>query len=240
MEDDVVSINDIKVSSSSSPVRLPEGPSTSFPQCPHCFKTFKSQGGLAYHVSMFAGRCAPVVTPLKSSYDTSRMEDDVVSINDIKVSSSSSPVRLLEGPSTSFPQCPHCFKTFKSQSGLAYHVSQAVCMQRQKRQKRQVLSKKEMKRASSAHEKAYHVSQAVSMQRQKRPPPVDDDENAQDVRQASNFITVISDPKPLDILCERGGKSNCHPGNSMYRSMGRALVPLVKESNSLDSRSRCR
>jgi hypothetical protein len=79
-------------------------------------------------------------------------------------------------------------------------------MQRQKRQKRQVLSKKEMKRASSAHEKAYHVSQAVSMQRQKRPPPVDDDENAQDVRQASNVIKVISDPKPLDILCERGGK----------------------------------
>ncbi|GMI31649.1 hypothetical protein TrCOL_g1872 [Triparma columacea] len=168
------------------------------------------------------------------------MEDDVVSINDIKVSSSSSPVRLPEGPSTSFPQCPHCFKTFKSQGDLAYHVSQAVCMQRQKRQKRQVLSKKEMKRASSAHEKAYHVSQAVCMQRQKRPPPVDDDENAQDVRQASNFITVISDPKPLDILCERGGKSNCHLGNNMYRSMGRALVPLVKESGSLDSKSQGR
>ncbi|GMI26324.1 hypothetical protein TrCOL_g10759, partial [Triparma columacea] len=57
--------------------------------------------------------------------------------------------------------------------------------------------------------------------------------------QAPNVIKVISDPKPLDILCERGGKSNFHPGNNMYRSLGRALVPLVKESNSLDSRSRC-
>ncbi|GMI39026.1 hypothetical protein TrCOL_g10885 [Triparma columacea] len=48
------------------------------------------------------------------------------------------------------PQCPHCFKTFKSQGGLAYHVSQAVCIQRQKRQE---LSKKERKRAPSAHDK---------------------------------------------------------------------------------------
>ncbi|GMI38634.1 hypothetical protein TrCOL_g11496 [Triparma columacea] len=108
---------------------------------------------------------APVITPLKSSYDTSPMEDDVVSINDIKVSSSSSPVRLPEGPSTPFPQ---------------------------------------------------------------------------DVRQAPKVVTVISDPKPLDILCERGGKSNLHPGNNIYRSMGRALVPLVKETGSLDTKSRGR
>ena len=74
-------------------------------------------------------------------------------------------------------------------------------MQRQKRQKRQVLSKKEMKRASSAHDKEDENEEGL--------PPVDDDENSQDVRQAPksyNFITVISDPKPLDILCERGGK----------------------------------
>ncbi|GMI39503.1 hypothetical protein TrCOL_g12118 [Triparma columacea] len=141
------------------------------------------------------------------------MEDDVVSINDIKVSSSSFPVRLPEGPSTSFPQCPHCFKTFKSQKGLAHHFSQAVCMQRQKRQG---LSKKERKRARSAHDK--------------------EDENEEGLPP----VTVISDPKPLDILCERGGKSNFHPGNNMYRSMGRALVPLVKESGSLDSKSQGR
>ncbi|GMI24351.1 hypothetical protein TrCOL_g3985 [Triparma columacea] len=162
---------------------------------------------------VFAGRCSPVISPLKSSYDTSLMEDDVVSINDIKVSSSSFPVRLPEGPSTSLPQCPHCFKTFKYQSGLAYHVSHAVCMQRQKRQG---LSKKERKRECSAHDK--------------------EDENEEGLPP----VTVISDPKPLDILCERGGKSNLHPGNNIYRSMGRALLPLVKESGSLDSKSRCR
>ena len=34
---------------------------------------------------VFAGRYSPVISPLKSSYDTSLMEDDVVSINDVSL-----------------------------------------------------------------------------------------------------------------------------------------------------------
>jgi hypothetical protein len=63
-------------------------------------------------------------------------------------------------------QCPHCFQTFKSQSGFSYHVSQAVCIQRQKGQG---LSKKERKRAPSAHDKEDENEEGL--------PPVDDDES---------------------------------------------------------------
>jgi transcription elongation factor Elf1 len=85
--------------------------------CPHCQKTFSSEGGLKYHTSKFVCRLEQSTDPQVKARGTKRRRG--------KGKKGDTPDKRRFRGSLENRTCPHCNRVFTSALGMNYHISKS-------------------------------------------------------------------------------------------------------------------